>query len=78
MHALCQEGVSSLPPGLLPSDSDASLLSEPARLAAAARKLDGRAVKLLPGERCAAGKLRRACVVLCWVKRRTCVPQQNE
>lgn len=41
----------SLAPPLLLADSDASLAAEPAKLAAAARQLDGRPVKLLPDER---------------------------
>jgi hypothetical protein len=52
MSALRQEAASGLPACLsAASDTDASLLADPAKLAAASRRLDGRAVKLLPDER---------------------------
>jgi hypothetical protein len=49
-HAL-QQDVRCLRAPLCPSDTDAALLADSSKLAAAARQLEGRAVKLLPGER---------------------------
>jgi hypothetical protein len=46
-----QQDVKSLKAPITPDDSDAGLLSDPSKLAAAARQLEGRAVKLLPDER---------------------------
>jgi hypothetical protein len=50
MHALTAEAKSLAAP-LQSTDSDAALLADRAKLAAAARQLDGRQVKLLPDER---------------------------
>lgn len=50
MQALQQEPKSLKAPLSL-ADSDAGLLADPSKLAAAARQLEGRAVKLLPDER---------------------------
>lgn len=46
-----QQDVKSLKAPLTPQDSDADLLADTTKLAAAGRQLDGRAVKLLPDER---------------------------
>ena len=54
MQALCSDAKSiGLP--LQSSDTTESLLADPVKVAAAARQLDGRAVKLLPDERCVLG-----------------------
>jgi hypothetical protein len=50
MHALTAEAKSLTAP-LQPTDNDAALLADRSKLAAAARQLDGRQVKLLPDER---------------------------
>jgi len=54
MQALAAESRALKHP-LLSSDTDQTLLQDPAKLAAARRQLDGRAVKLVPDERWVAG-----------------------